>query len=93
MCVTKDSLATYSFQSPTRLESIQFITTRKHITAQRYYGKAVLGHIYLIAVLSAGMLFPAFVRDSFSDVHMYSCNFVMQNRAFMLVVNSELINE
>lgn len=37
--------------------------SKKAHHSSEYYGKAMLGHIYSIAVLSAGMLFPAFVWD------------------------------
>lgn len=49
----------------------------------------LLGHIYFITTVNVGLLFLAFARGLFSGVHMY--NSTMQNWAFMLIVNTELV--
>lgn len=51
----------------------------------------LLGHIYFITTVNAGLLFLAFARGLFSGVQMY--NFTMQNWALMLSFNTELVNK
>jgi len=42
-------------------------------------------------MVSVGLLFLALLRGQFSDVHMH--RFTTQTRAFMLTVNTELVNK